>query len=259
MDFLEVDGWKRNGMIVHGFGTRGKFGGRVTRQDWWEQSIKDREEVFPLVSIQQVQGDGVVVFEGNPQKPEEFWLKEGDALVTHIQGYALGVFTADCLPLLLFDPIQRVVGIVHAGWRGTAKEISQKTVEKMKEAFNCASENILAAMGPCIGACCLEVDKPVKEAFAKSALPWELVASPRGIGKWSLDLHRANMYFLEHAGLRKENIHRLKFCTSCRRDIFYSYRAWGEIQGRQLSFIALRKDGFKGVYPENSPEGQREV
>jgi copper oxidase (laccase) domain-containing protein len=92
----------------------------------------------------------------------------------------------------------------------------------------------------------LEVDQPVMEAFAKSALPWELVASPRAKGKWSLDLQRANMYILEHAGLRKENILRLNICTSCRRDIFYSYRAGGEIQGRQLSFIALRKEGFKG-------------
>jgi YfiH family protein len=249
MSFLEVDGWKRNRMIVHGFGTRGKFSGRVTRQDWWEQSIEDKEEVFPLVSIQQVQGDGVVVFGGNPQKPAEFWLKEGDALVTRIQGYALGVFTADCLPILLFDPIQRAVGIIHAGWRGTAKAISQKTVEKMKEALHCTAENILAAIGPCIGACCLEVDHPVREAFAKSALPWGLVASPRASGKWSLDLHRANMYFLEHAGLRKENIHRLEFCTSCRRDIFYSYRARGEVQGRQLSFIALRKEGLKTGLP----------
>jgi YfiH family protein len=249
MGFLEVDGWRRNKIIVHGFGTRGKFGGRVTRQDWWEQSIKDKEEVFPLMSTQQVQGDEVVVFEGNPQKPEELWLKEGDALVTRIQGYALGVFTADCLPLLLFDPARRAVGIVHAGWRGTAKAISQKTVEKMKEAFHCTAENMLAAMGPCIGACCLEVDQPVMEAFAKSALPWEVVASPRPRGKWSLDLQRANMYILEQAGLRKDNIHRLKFCTSCRRDIFYSYRAGAEIQGRQLSFIALRKEGFKAGIP----------
>jgi YfiH family protein len=95
----------------------------------------------------------------------QIWLKQADALVTRIQGYALGVFTADCLPLLLFDPVQRAVGIVHAGWRGTAKAICQKTVEKMKEVFQSRASTLLAALGPCIGPCCYEVDEPVRAAF----------------------------------------------------------------------------------------------
>jgi len=199
----------------------------------------------------------VLVFAEGPQRPEEVWEQEGDALITAVPGYALGVFTADCLPVLLFDPVQRVAGIVHAGWRGTAKALSQKVVWKMKENFHCQGENIRAALGPCIGACCFEVDALVQEAFIERGLPWELMSSPREKGKWSFDLHQANTYLLKAAGLKEENIQALKICTSCRRDIFYSYRAERHGRGQQLNFIALRKEerGGKKFKPPLSPEG----
>jgi YfiH family protein len=241
MRFLEVEGWGDRGRIVHGFGMRNQTWGKRSKQDWWGQPLRVGEEVFPLISTRQVHGDGVVVFEGEPQKPEQLWRREGDALVTQVPGYALGVFTADCLPILLFDPVQGGVGIVHTGWRGTARAVCQKALKKMAETFDSISENILAAIGPCIGPCCYEVDGPVKEVFARAGLPWELLASPRGRGKWSLDLPRANAYLLKGAGLREENIHRAELCTCCHSDSFYSYRAEGKTSGRQLNFIALRK------------------
>lgn len=241
MRFLEVEGWGDKGRIVHGFGLRGPAGGEKTKQDWRGQRLRMGEEVFPLISTRQVHGDGVVVFGGQTQKPEELWLREGDALVTQVPGYALGVFTADCLPILLFDPVQGAVGIVHTGWRGTARGICQKTLKKMAETFDTIIENIHVAMGPCIGPCCYEVDGPVKEVFKAAGLPWEHLSSPRGGGKWFLDLPRANAYLLKGAGVREENIQHLEFCTSCRRDSFNSYRAEGKTSGRQLSFIALRK------------------
>jgi copper oxidase (laccase) domain-containing protein len=114
----------------------------------------------------------------------------------------------------------------------------------MKEIFSCESINILAALGPCIGPCCLEVDSPVEKFFAENSLPWELVSRPLGKGKWSLDLQQANAYLLETEGVRRENIQRLNFCTSCRRDLFYSYRNGDQAQGRQLNFIALKEGVF---------------
>jgi len=239
--FLEVEGWRDNGITVHGFGTRGKACEKVSKQDWWGQPIRVGDEVFPLILVHQVHGDGVVVFGGEPVRPENVRLREGDALVTRVPGYALGVLTADCLPILLFDPVQMVVGIVHTGWRGTARAICQKTLKKMAETFDIISENVLVAMGPCIGPCCYEVDGPVKETFEGNGLPWDLMSSPRGRGRWSLDLHQANIFLLERSGVRKENIHRLERCTSCHNDFFYSYRAEGGNVGRQLNFIALRK------------------
>jgi YfiH family protein len=243
--FLEVEGWKDQNRIAHGFGVRGQALDKKSRRDGWNEPVRIGEEGYPLISTRQVHKDGVAVFEGDGQRPEDLWLREGDALVTRIPGFALGVFTADCLPVLLFDPVQMAVGIVHAGWRGTAKALCQKTLKKMVKTFDTISQNILAAMGPCIGPCCYEVDQPVKEAFVRSGIPWEPISSPRGRGKWSLDLHQANIYLLELSGVRKENIHRLQLCTSCHNDLFNSYRAEGSSVGRQLNFIALRKRNNK--------------
>ena len=199
----------------------------------------------------------MVVFKGNPREPEQIWGKEGDALVTGVPGYALGVFTADCLPIILFDPVQAVVGIVHTGWRGTARAICQKALKVMSETYDSICENILAAMGPCIGPCCYEVGGPVKEVYAEAGLPWELLSYPRGKKRWSLDLPRANTYLLKAAGVREINIHRLELCTSCHRDTFYSYRAEGKTSGRQLNFIAMRKGEeicLQGRFKENFPK-----
>ena len=241
MSFLEVKGWGDKGRVVHGFGMRDQTWGKRPRQDWRGRPLPVGEETFTLTfCTRQVHGDGVVVFKGEPRETEQIWMKEGDALVTRVPGYALGVFTADCLPIILFDPVQGVAGIVHAGWRGTAKAICQKTLKEMAETYDSISENILAAMGPCIGPCCYEVDGPVKEVYAEAGLPWELLSYPRGRKRWSLDLPRANAHLLKVAGMREENIHRLDLCTSCHRDSFYSYRAEGKTSGRQLNFIGLR-------------------
>jgi YfiH family protein len=241
MRFLEVKGWGDKGRVAHGFGMRDPTWGKRPNPDWRDQPFMVGNEIFTLLSTRQVHGDGVVVFNGEPQEPEQIWGKEGDALVTAVSGYALGVFTADCLPIILFDPVQGVAGIVHAGWRGTARAICQKALKVMAERYDSICENIFAAMGPCIGPCCYEVDEPVKEVYEEAGLPWELLSNPRGRKKWSLDLPRANTYLLKVAGVREENIHRLELCTSCHRDNFYSYRAEGKTSGRQLNFIVMRK------------------
>jgi len=239
-NFLRIEAWKKDGKIAHGFGMRSQGGERSMRKDWLEKAVRENEQVFPLVSLRQVHGDRVVIFNGNIQKVEEVWREEGDSLITQSSGLALGVFTADCLPIFLYDPKKRAIGIVHAGWRGTARGVTGKAVEKMKTAFQCQSADIHAAMGPCIGPCCYEVDSPVKKAFEEGGIPWELIAQPRGEKKWSLDLHLANSLLLQAAGVREEDIEILKFCTSCQRETFYSYRKGDKTQGRQLNFIALK-------------------
>jgi polyphenol oxidase len=83
--------------------------------------------------------------------------RECDALITNRTGIALSVMVADCVPILIFDPIEKAIGIVHAGWRGTANAIVQRTIEKMKKEFNTATKNILASIGPSAGACCYDV------------------------------------------------------------------------------------------------------
>ncbi len=237
---MQTEEWGKWDKVVHGFGRRGGPGDRISKADWRGQSLKAGGELFPLVALRQVHSDRIVVFTGGSQSAEDLWRQEGDALISSVPGFALSVFTADCLPILLFDPVRLAVGIVHAGWRGTAKGIARKAVEEMGRVFGSRSENIQAAMGPCIGGCCLEVDGPVQEAFSRTGLPWEKIASPRGKDKYLLDLHKANAGLLKEAGIEEAKIRRLNYCTSCRSDMFFSYRAGGKGKGRQMNFIALR-------------------
>jgi len=240
MEFLQIESWQKIDLLAHGFGTRDHSGEKIFKEDWREQSLDIGKERYPLVSLLQVHGDQVIVFDGNRQ-PEDLWRKAGDALITNIQGIALGVFTADCLPILLFDPRQQVIGIIHAGWRGTAKRILEKTLLKMQEVFRSRAQNIQAALGPCIRACCYEVDHPVRATFAENGLPWESLAIPLPNGKWSLDLQRANQHLLERAGVNPERIFRLPLCTFCHPEQFFSYRGEKESKGRQMNFIALKR------------------
>jgi YfiH family protein len=259
-DFLQIGSWIRERKIAHGFGKRGQGKGKNTRLDWRGKAVQEGEESFPLVSLRQVHGDRIFLFDGTVRKIEEIWQEEGDSLITRDPGFALGIFTADCLPIFLHDFRQQVIGVVHAGWRGTARGVAKKAVEKMKTIFHCQSVNILAAMGPCIGPCCYEVDRPVKEAFVGGGFPWESIARPRGQGKWSLDLYLANSLLLEAAGIRRENVEALKLCTSCERETFYSYRRGDKTRGRQLNFIALRRnasDPKLGDSPKDVPEVMR--
>jgi len=239
MDFLKAKEWEEEGKIVHGFGTRGNPGDKITRRDWQGGEVIHQDEHLPLVSLKQVHGDRIRAYQGAAEGAVDLWGEEGDALVTTVPRAAIGVFTADCLPILLFEPQQRVVAIVHAGWRGTAQELTRKVVEKMVAAFNCCRETIKAALGPCIGPCCYEVDEPVEASFRRNGLPWEIFSSCSGSGKWSLDLQKANIHLLEKAGVNKKNTLLLNYCTSCRSDLFFSYRREKGTPGRHLNFISL--------------------
>ena len=240
--FLQIDGWRGKGRIVHGFGTRPAGGGKPSRRDWAGIAVHQGGEAFPLLSLRQVHGDRVVLFDPSLQTVDEVWQTEGDALITRTPGFALGVFTADCLPIFLYDPVHEAIGLVHAGWRGTAKGVIRKAVEKMSQNFLCRNEDLLAAMGPCIGPCCYEVDAPVKEAFISGGIPWDRVSSPKGDERWQLDLWGANLLQMQNSGILKENVSLLKICTSCHGETFFSYRNADKTGGRQLNFIALKKE-----------------
>lgn len=193
-----------------------------------------------LVSVRQVHGNRVAVLEDSGTAGDP-WLLERDAIVTRIPGYALAVFTADCLPILLFDPIHKAIGVVHAGWRGTAAGVARRALEKMVANFGSHPGEIEAALGPGIGPCCLEVDTPVQEAFQKNTLSWTEIAAPKGAGKWSLDLYGANTMILASLGIEREKIHLLDLCTCCRSDLFSSYRGERGTRGRQVNYIGLKR------------------
>lgn len=160
-------------------------------------------------------------------------IQDTDGLITNERGMALIIFTADCVPLLFFDPVQKVVAASHAGWRGTAKNIGGKTIRKMAERFGCEPKNIIAAIGPSIGKCCFEVDRDTAEQFG------EEYRIPKENGKFHVDLWAVNRDQMTNQGVMPENIYISEECTICNSDKYYSYRTHREHTGRQVAVIAL--------------------
>lgn len=165
---------------------------------------------------------------------------EADALITAERDLPLVVFSADCGILLLHDPEAGCVGAVHAGWRGCAAGIVEKTVREMVRLLGARPERILAAVGPCIGKCCFETDSDVPEAMQASALGAE--AEPyweRRGAKYHVDLAGLNRQWLLHAGVAPEHIDVCGLCTACRPDLFWSHRKMGNARGAQVAMICL--------------------
>lgn len=194
-----------------------------------------------VVFSRQVHRDGVrVCATEDCRRPGVPVPYEADGLITDIPGLALCIFTADCTPILLYDPVKRCAGAVHAGWRGTAMDIVGKAVKKMAEAFGSRPENICAAVGPCISRCCFETGEEV--AVAMENLMGSAVSefvTPRGGGKYMTDLKGINSWLLQRAGVMPENIDISRECTMCMRDKYWSHRATQGKRGVQASCIIL--------------------
>ena len=166
-------------------------------------------------------------------------LSDCDALVTNKAGTALVIFTADCTPILLYDPVTGAVGAAHAGWRGTASDIAGKTVRAMTEHFGCKPENMQAAIGPNIGKCCFETDKDVPEAMY-ALLGEEAAAYITQKGeKFHLDLKGINAHLLRRAGILSVDIS--DHCTACDPELYWSHRKVGSNRGSQGAIILCKE------------------
>ncbi len=164
---------------------------------------------------------------------------EGDGLITNDPGTALMVFTADCTPILLSDPVTGAVGAVHAGWRGTAADIAGKAVEAMVREFGCRPEDIRAAIGPNIGACCFQTDAEVPEAM-RSAFGREAEDHIRRDGdKYYVNLKAMNRLALCRRGVT--DIELSAACTMCRPDRYWSHRVTAGRRGSQGAVILCRR------------------
>ena len=162
-----------------------------------------------------------------------------DALVTNTPGVALLVFTADCTPVLLYDPVTGAVGAAHAGWRGTALKIAAKTAMAMADAFGCDPKNIRAAIGPNIGFCHFETDADVPEAmlaaYGQEIEPWITQVG----SKYYLDLKKINALSLQRVGV--EHIEVSDVCTVCQCHRFWSHRVTRGKRGAQGAIILCKE------------------
>ncbi len=241
--FLNVPAFTRINAVQHAFTTRrnglGARNSGIKHPDDWN-AVAAMFGISPdrVVTVNQVHGSDIVLVDG--QNYRSVRTLPADAMITRAPGIAVGVETADCVPLLLVDPAGRSVAAVHAGWKSTVRKIVSLTVQKMRDEFGSNPAEMIAAIGPAIGPECYEVDEPVMGPVREAFSFWKEVAAPRTAGRWSLDLVKANRKQLVQAGFLEENVHSLGLCTSCRSDLFYSYRVEGRT-GRMLSAIMVKQ------------------
>lgn len=160
-----------------------------------------------------------------------------DAVITDKKGIFIGIKTADCLPVLIFDPKYQVAAAVHAGWRGTAKGILRKTIKRIKEVYGCNAGDLLIAMGPSIRGCCYEVGEEVIQALKKEISVEDYIL--RINGKKHVDLSLANLFQALISGVKRENIWLSEDCTYCKHNEYASYRFHGKKAGRQYALIGM--------------------
>ena len=214
--------------------------------DWWR--LADTLGVRRILTLTQIHGRNVVAVrrgESNPRgKPE------ADILVSNDPDVAIAVRAADCVPLLLGDSKTGAVAAVHAGWRGTAAGAATAAVEALGREFGTRPEDLVAAIGPSIGACCYEVGPELVDAFAAAGHARHLIdrwfATPpprRGSSEPSplrLDVAGANRDQLVLAGVAESNIHMSGLCTAMHLDLLTSFRAEKEDAGRLAGVIRAR-------------------
>lgn len=233
-ELKHINGWSYYSLpeleaqgIVHGFFTKESpshtFSG-VDRKAFLEAFI-----LRDIIVMDQEHGDEVhIVAKG--ERPDR-----GDGIILTEPQVAAVIKTADCLPVIIADTRYPMVAIVHAGWRGTAKKITQMAVEKMIR-LGAGREHMIALLGPSIRSCCYEVGKEVLDIFRKEVFSEKVFVGKNGAVH--LDLSRANRELLAEAGI--ETIYDTGLCTYCTEDLFASYRK-GEHGRRQINFVSLRR------------------
>ena len=190
-----------------------------------------------VVTVHQVHGTAALVLDRRSPSMRSIVAGEGEAS-TGAHGYD-AIVTADCVPILLLDPVRGVAAAVHAGWRGTLGGVVPKTVAVMQNRFGCSLRSIRAAIGPSIGVCCYEVNGAVLAPLKRGCPYWsEVVEDVKG-AKAHLDLRGLNRLQLEEVGIGPARIESVNLCTACHPDLFYSYRREGAGTGRMISGIGF--------------------
>lgn len=177
-------------------------------------------------------------------------IPSADALVTNEEDILLTAFFADCVPLYFYDPHRRAIGLAHAGWKGTALNIAQATVQAMQREFGSVAHELVAAIGPSIGVCCYEIDEPVVQQLAQA---WQRAGGasreissllrPSSTERYMADLKEINRQFMIKAGILPINIELSGLCTSCRTEWFFSHRKELGRTGRMAAWIGLQEVG----------------
>lgn len=222
----------------------------------YEKAIKDYERLcncigdnyINLVKTNQEHTDCVKIVRNkiNIDKPdvnlEEYYNTDG--LITNKKDIILSTTNADCILMLFFDPVKRVIANIHSGWKGTLKKISVKTVEKMIDKFGCKPKDIICCICPSIHKCHFEVEKDVKEQFEREfkelGLLDEIIEEKIENKKWNIDTILINKVILKEIGLQEQNIIDSGICSMCNSNLIHSYRVEKQGYGLNTALIELK-------------------
>ncbi|MCB2292267.1 peptidoglycan editing factor PgeF [Clostridium algoriphilum] len=194
------------------------------------KKIKAYYNLQDIGYLNQIHSDNIFEFNGE--------IRDGDALITDKRNLAIGIFTADCVPVILVDSKASVIAAIHSGWKGTKLMIVSKTIEKLKENYGSRMKDIRAYIGPHIGGCCYEVSSELIEEFTSQAIYSNIKISNNN----RLDLEKCILAQLKEKNIKEENISTTKICTACNKEHdLYSYRFSENKQGRMFSFVYLNQ------------------
>ena len=229
--FLKSQILSRYPGIIHGFTTR-KLGDNYARIAA-EIGVSENDFFTP----NQVHSSRVYFLSDLSDRSDSSDKKEGDAIVSRQKGILLAVRTADCVPLLVYDPINKAVAAIHAGWRGLNAGIIENSIKMMQEKFLTDPKNLVVALGPALCPGCFEIGPEVAEAFRKKFGNRITVTSGKK-DRYFVDLRKGCELALGDNGVMEEHLEFLPYCTACHRDLFYSYRN-GDKEERMMGFIGL--------------------
>lgn len=174
-------------------------------------------------------------------------LEDTDGIITNKKEIALITTSADCISLLLYDPVKKAIGSIHSGWKGTLKGIIVKAIEKMVTEYQSKPEDIICCICPSIRQCCFEVDEDVKDLFYNKYKDLKNIDEIIKLGdkkedkqKYYIDTVKINIELLKNIGLKEENIIDSNICTMCHSKEFHSYRADGKSFGVNGAIIAIK-------------------
>jgi YfiH family protein len=190
-------------------------------------SSKEKRLVVP----RQVHGNGCLTIKKGDELKRKY---KGDAILTDRKDIFLTVSVADCLPIFLVEPKRKVVGLVHAGWRGTLLGIAKETIRKAKKEFGCKPEDFTLLFGPAIQKCCYEISEVTAILFDEDGLTRMPGEKPK------LDLMKINLKQFLSCGVKRKKIFATNDCSFCNKDMFHSFRRDGDKAGRMLAFIGIK-------------------
>jgi YfiH family protein len=192
------------------------------------KNIKEHYDLQAIGYFNQIHSDLIFDFDG--------YIKDGDAIITDKPKIAVGVFTADCVPVIIVDTTKGVIAAVHSGWKGTKALIVSKTIERLQADYDVRAKDIRVYIGPHIGGCCYEISRELIEEFTREDIYSNIKISNDN----RLDLEKCILEQLAQKGIKEENICTTNTCTACDKQYeLFSYRFSENKQGRMFSFTYL--------------------